>query len=78
MHIDNQYAIFGTNSFMPKEQACQPFELIVYDYRNQKIKHALTNKMKGVFNLHVTNINGLKTISRHGDVFFIKHFIMTP
>ncbi len=73
VYIDNQYAIF-TASFMPKEQACQPFELIVYDYRNKKIKHALANDMEGVYNRFSVNINGLRTISRNDDGFYYKTF----
>ncbi len=72
MYIDNQYAIFRS-SLIPKEEACQPFELIVYDYRNKKIKDTLANGIEGVANI-VMGISGVRAFAGNEDGFFYKTF----
>lgn len=71
--IDNQYMIFAAE-IMPAEQACQPYELIVYDYENDKVIHALQNQMGGRYERHSAMITGMRTSTKHDGNFYLKTY----
>lgn len=71
--IDSQYMIFIAE-IMSAEQACQPHEVIVYDYKNKKTRHTLPNRMGGVFERHTTNMNGMQGGTRYDGKLFHKSF----
>ena len=60
---------------MPSEYACQPYEVIVYDYPNKKICHTLPNYFNGTYERHSNNsITGMRAGTRYDDIFFHKSF----
>lgn len=73
LDIDSQYMIF-TAQFMPVSYACQPNEVIVYDYKNQKVVHTLPNLMEGIYKRHSNHMNGMRTDTKCDDKLYHKSF----
>lgn len=71
--IDSQYMIFIAN-MMTAEQACQPNEVIVYDYKNKKVLHTSPNLLSGTYNRHSSSTSGIRNSTRYDDKLYHKSF----
>lgn len=72
--INSDYMIFIAE-IMPTGQACQPYEIIVYDYKNKKILHTSPNLMSGTYGRN-SNIlkSGMRVSTRYDGNFYHKSF----
>jgi hypothetical protein len=70
-YIDRQYMIFNA-AIMPASAACQPNELIVYDYINRHVPHTLPNRMEGTYGR--SSMNGMRICEKQDDKLFFKSF----
>jgi hypothetical protein len=66
--------VFSINDFLPANQVCHLYELIVYDYKNKKILHSLPNRLEGNYEKCTREINGLRTTVKADDILFYKSF----
>jgi len=72
--IGSGFFIF-CSSLLPAKQACQPYELIIYDYKDKKILYSLPNRMEGKYERYSNSINGLSVcVKSSDDVFLYKSF----
>ncbi len=63
LKIDSQYMVFHSE-LKPSKQALHPYELIIYDYKNNKIHHALPNQMGGTYKRSTYYLGGLMDSQR--------------
>lgn len=71
--IDSQYMIF-TAEIKPIEYACQPYEVIVYDNKNQKILHTSPNLMNDTYEYYSAKINGVRAFTKYDNMLYHKSF----
>jgi hypothetical protein len=72
--VDRQNAVFIAD-FIPKEQACQPAELIVYDYRDKRVVQTLETRLGGKYTgLYTFTDVGMRLSTRYDGNFFYKAF----
>ncbi len=73
LNIDSQYMTF-ISEMMVSEHACHPYELLIYDYKNNKIRHASKNQMTGAYERSTSVRNGMRTVAQYDKQLFYKVF----